>query len=126
MVQRMPLARWATILGRAGYLVAFAAALCGCQTPGYYFQAIHGEYQILSKRQPITTLMAAPQTDPKLKSQFGLVERLRAFAQTELKLPANKHYTTYVDLHRRFAVWNVHAAPQLSLQPKKWWYPFVG
>jgi predicted aminopeptidase len=31
-----------------------------------------------------------------------------------------------VDVHRRYVVWNVQAAPELSLQPKTWKYPFVG
>jgi predicted aminopeptidase len=100
--------------------------LCGCQTAHYYKQAIGGEFHILKNRQPIGPLLANPETDPKLKKQFDLVLRLRAFAETQLHLPVNKHYTTYVDLHRRFAIWNVHATPEFSLRPKKWWYPFVG
>jgi predicted aminopeptidase len=31
-----------------------------------------------------------------------------------------------VDLHRPFVVWSVEAAPEFSLEPKAWWYPFVG
>jgi predicted aminopeptidase len=31
-----------------------------------------------------------------------------------------------VDVHRKYVVWNVQAAPQFSLEPKSWWYPFVG
>jgi predicted aminopeptidase len=31
-----------------------------------------------------------------------------------------------VDVQRRFVVWNVQAAPEFSLEPKRWWYPFVG
>jgi predicted aminopeptidase len=92
----------------------------------YYSQAIGGEYQILRNRKPIATLMSDPSTSGEMKQKFTLVTQLCAFAQSDLKLPIDKHYQTYVDLHRRFAVWNVHAAPEFSLEPKKWWYPFVG
>jgi predicted aminopeptidase len=104
----------------------FTMGLCGCQTAQYYRQAIAGESQILRRRIPIAKLMADPATPAALKQKFELVKGLREFAQVELKLPINKHYITYVDLHRRFAIWNVTAAPEFSLQPRKWWYPFVG
>ncbi len=102
------------------------AALSGCQAIGYYHQAIRGEYQILRHRQPIQKLTDDPQTSPELKEKFKLVLRLREFAQNELKLPIDGQYLRYVDLHRGYAVWNVHAAPAFSLEPKTWWYPFVG
>jgi predicted aminopeptidase len=38
----------------------------------------------------------------------------------------NGHYLRYADLHRPFVVWDVYAAPEFSLEPKTWWYPFVG
>lgn len=113
-------------LGLTACLILFALGGSGCQTAHYYRQAIEGQYQILSQRRSIDTLIADPDTPASLKQQFVLVKALRTFAQGELKLPVNKHYVTYVDLHRRYAVWNVHAAPELSLEPKKWWYPFVG
>lgn len=107
-------------------LAMIALASAGCQTIQYYQQAIRGEYQILSQRRPIAELLADPDLNPKLKEKFGLIIKLRQFAETELKLPVDQHYLAYVDLNRRFAVFNVHAAPQFSLQPRAWWYPFVG
>jgi predicted aminopeptidase len=54
------------------------------------------------------------------------VLQVREFAEKELRLPANGHYLDYADLGRPFAVWNVHAAPEFSLQDRSWWYPVVG
>jgi predicted aminopeptidase len=108
------------------FLLCVAVYFSGCQTAHYYRQAIAGEYEILAHRQSITNLIANPQTDSKLREKFELVLELRKFAQTDLNLPIDKYYLSYVDLHRRFAVWNVHAAPEFSLKPKSWWYPFVG
>ena len=106
-------------------LLLIIAAISGC-TPVYYSQAIRGEFQILTHRQSIDKLIADPKTPPKLKQQLQLVQQLRAFAKTELKLPVGGSYNKYVDLHRKYVVWNVQAAPELSLEPKTWRYPFVG
>jgi len=45
-------------------LIALAFAFGVCQTFGYYWQAIRGEYQILSHREPIQKLIAEPRTAP--------------------------------------------------------------
>lgn len=107
-------------------LIVAAAALSGCQSIGYYNQAIQGQYRILARRRPINQVLADPQTTEALKEKLRLVLQVRAFAEQDLKLPVNAHYLRYVDLHRRFVVWNVHAAPELSIKPKTWWYPVVG
>jgi predicted aminopeptidase len=93
---------------------------------GYYIQAIRGELDILTHRKSIEKLIASPQTPPKLREQLQLVQRLRTFAKTELKLPVDGNYDKYVDVHRKYVVWNVQAAPKFSLNPKIWKYPFVG
>lgn len=93
---------------------------------GYYFQAIHGEFQLLVHRQSIDKLIARPETPAKLRQQLQLVQQLRAFAKSELKLPVAGNYDKYVDVHRKSVVWDVQAAPEFSLQPKTWRYPFLG
>ena len=107
-------------------VVCLTVALSGCQTLGYYKQAIGGEYQILAHRQPIQKLIADARTTPELRAKFELVLLLRQFAEKELRLPVEGQYLRYVDLHRPYVVWNVHAAPEFSLEPKAWWYPVVG
>jgi len=108
------------------FFLLLATAVTGCQTAGYYNQAIQGQYQVLKHRRPMNELIADPETPATLKEKFQLILRLREFAEAELKLPVNGHYRSYVDLHRPYVVWNVHAAPEFSLQPTTWWYPVVG
>ena len=48
---------------------------------------------------------------------------MRDFAVAELKLPDNASYRRYADLQRGAAVWNVVAAPELSLALKTWCFP---
>jgi predicted aminopeptidase len=107
-------------------LVFIVAAVSGCQTIGFYSQAIRGQYQIFAHQQLIEKLIADPQTPAKLRAQLQLVQDLRAFAKDQLKLPVDGHYRKYADVHREYVVWNVQAAPEFSLQPRTWWYPMVG
>lgn len=104
----------------------FLVALPGCQSLGFYSQAIKGQCNIYFSQRPIKKAMADPRLAGEVKEKLGLVLELRAFAEQELSLKANGHYLKYADLHRRFVVWNVNAAPEFSLEPKRWWYPVVG
>jgi predicted aminopeptidase len=117
---------WRNPMLRFLALLTVYAAVSGCNSLSYYTQAVHGEYQILAHRQSIDKLIANPKTPAKLKQQLQLVQQLRTFAKTELKLPVDKNYDKYVDIHRKSVVWDVQAAPEFSLEPKTWHYPFVG
>jgi predicted aminopeptidase len=112
------------ILGCACLLMILA--LSGCQTIRFYSQAVAGQYEILAHQTPIAELIKDPATDPKLKAQLELVLKIRQFAAQELKLRPDGSYLKYADLHRSFVAWNVSVAPQLSLEPKTWWFPIVG
>src|SRR5688572_32739078 len=114
------------LLGLGFAVVVLATVLSGCQTVSYYKQAIRGQYQIFAHRERIEDLIANTNTSPQLREKFQLVMELRRFAEKDLNLPANGHYNRYVDVKRRFVVWNVHAAEEFSLEPKTWWYPIVG
>src|SRR6267142_5919651 len=107
-------------------LLSLLPALTGCQTVGYYAQAISGQCQVWNRARSIEALLEDPVVTEPLKQRLRLVLEVRAFAEKELHLPANGHYLRYADRGRRFAVWNVHAAPEFSLTPKSWWYPVVG
>jgi predicted aminopeptidase len=107
-------------------LLVVAPVVCGCHTASYYTQAVRGQYQIVARQQPIERLLADPQTPETLKEKLQLVQQLRAFAGKELALPVNGQYRRYADLHRPYAIWNVYAAPEFSLEPKTWWYLVVG
>jgi len=107
-------------------LLLAVLAMSGCRTLSFYSQAIKGQYQIVAHQQKIHKLLADPQTPAPLKAKLELVQDLRAFAKTHLQLPVDGHYEKYADVHRPFVVWNVEAAPEFSLEPRSWWYPFVG
>ncbi|MGD0260872.1 MAG: aminopeptidase [Verrucomicrobiota bacterium] len=107
-------------------LLAAVLAMSGCQTLSYYGQAIKGQYEIVAREERIEKLLADAQTPAPLQAKLQLVQRLRAFAAKDLKLPVDRHYQKYADVGRPFVVWDVEAAPEFSLEPKTWWYPFAG
>ena len=112
-------------LARAAIVGAALAALAGCALP-FYWQAIGGQLELLRKRTPIDELLVDPKIDPSVKSALTSVAEIRKFAVTDLLLPDNKSYTTYVALDRPYVVWNVVAAEEFSVDPKRWCFPFAG
>jgi predicted aminopeptidase len=98
----------------------------GCTTIGYYAHLAAGEMAVLRARVPIKQVIADPDIDPALRARLELALRARAFASGTLKLPRNKSYTTYADIHRPFVMWNVFATPTLSLQPVEHCFLFAG
>ncbi len=100
--------------------------LSACTNLPYYAQAVNGHWELMRRSQSIDTVLADPATEPKLRHALGKVTEIRNFASQELKLPDNSSYTRYADLQRPYVVWNVFAAPELSLKLKEWCFLQVG
>jgi predicted aminopeptidase len=103
-------------------------ALAGCgamETADYYWQGASGQLDILARSKPINEVIGES-PDAALKLRLLRVQEIRAFASRELGLPDNASYTKYADLGRQFVVWNVFAAPELSLTPRQWCFPVAG
>lgn len=109
----------------AGAIIV-AVAVAGCSTFDYYAQSIHGHFSMLQAARPIPDVIGDPSIGDPLKQRLQRAERMRAFASRELGLPENGSYRSYADLQRPFVVWNVFAAPELSLELKQWCYPVIG
>ena len=103
-----------------------AGALAGCSSLGYYWQSVSGHMQMMNAARPVDDWLADAQTPEQLKQRLLLSQRIRSFAVDELKLPDNPSYRRYADLKRTSVVWNVVAAPELSLTPKTWCFPVAG
>ena len=108
--------------------IALALVLCalsGCSAVEFYWQGIAGQLDLYSRARPIDAV-AETAADPVLKERLARAQSIRAFASRELALPDNGSYTRYADLGRPFVVWNVFAAPELSLTPRQWCFPVAG
>ena len=115
------------LLSRArGLLLMWTCALLSsCGTP-YLMQAASGEWHVLHERTPVDTVIADPQTAPEVREHLEQVRAAREFATRELGLPDNDSYRTYADIGRPFVVWNVVAAPEFSVTPRRWCFPVAG
>ncbi|HYL88875.1 MAG TPA: aminopeptidase [Burkholderiales bacterium] len=111
---------------RSFVAVAALVLLAGCESLSYYGQAIGGHFKLMSQARPIETWLTDPGTPPELKTRLETARDIREFASRELHLPDNASYTSYADLNRRFAVYNVFAAPKFSVDPKLECFPFTG
>lgn len=100
--------------------------LSACSGPGYYMQAISGQWRLMHARQDIQALIDDPATSPELSKQLQTATNIKEFAQTVLELPDGNSYSSYVEVDGPALVWNVVATPEFSLQPKKWCFPVAG
>jgi predicted aminopeptidase len=111
-----------------GKLLIIPLLLClsSCADLGYYWQSVEGHVSLMKAARPIDDWLADAETSEKLKAKLVLTKKIRAFAADELKLPDNPSYKRYADLKRKAVVWNVVAAPALSLNLKTWCFPVAG
>jgi len=118
--------RFCAFTGLRALVLLLIAGLSGCQTIGFYAQAVNGQLGVWRAAKPIDEILQNEQTDPALRERLRLVSDIRAFASSELGLPDNKSYRRYADLKRPYVVWNVVAASEFSLDLVTWCFPFAG
>jgi predicted aminopeptidase len=119
----------ASAAGLGAVLLLAGATVCltsGCSTLGYYAQSVGGHLAIVRAAKPVPDWLADEQVSPRVKERLALTQRIRDFASETLKEPNNASYRRYADLKRSSAVWNVVAAPELSLTLSTWCFPVVG
>ena len=107
-------------------LLLLITALPACGTLQYYSQSISGQLSLMMKREDIGELIRDDAIDEPTRHKLRRVLSIRRFASEQLHLPDNSSYTSYADLGRPYAVWNVFAAPVLSVKPKTWCFPVAG
>jgi predicted aminopeptidase len=103
-----------------------AVWLSGCADTRYYAQSVGGHLKLMAAARPVDDWLTDPQTPESLRQRLRLSQALRHFSVSELHLPDNASYRRFADLHRRYVVWNVVAAPELSLELKTWCFPVAG
>src|SRR5688572_33381717 len=116
MRQASRVSRRGPIPGRTAAALVAAALLAGCANLTYYLQSVRGQLDIWSRQHDIESVIARPDTAQPLREKLQAVLRVREFASDELALPRNASYRSYANLQRAYAVWNVFATPEFSMQ----------
>jgi predicted aminopeptidase len=111
-------------------LICVALLSAGCASNstglGYYWQSVTGHLSLMQVARPVDDWLADETAPPALKERLEKARLMRQFSVSELALPDNASYRRYADLKRRAAVYNVVAAPALSLKLQTWCFPVAG
>lgn len=124
-MQRLPALTRSRVI-RGLFVPAMALVLAGCASLNYYSHVARGQLSLLLHRRPIERVVSDPHTPNALAARLRLAREARQFASTALGLPKNRSYTTYVQLHREFVVWNVFATPRFSVDAIPQCFPIAG
>jgi predicted aminopeptidase len=115
---------------RRGILaIAVCAAVLGlisAPTACYLSRGAWEEAKILSRRQPISEIVADPRTPPAAREKLKVVLAARQYAKDSLHLRTKDSFTTYSRLDHDTLVLVVSAAYRDTLKPYTWWFPIVG
>jgi predicted aminopeptidase len=95
-------------------------------TGRYLLRAAWEEGKILSRRRPISELVADSATPAALKAKLVLVLAARAFAHDSLGLETGESFTTFSRLDRDTLVLVLSGAYRDRLASRTWWFPVVG
>lgn len=112
----------------AAALLPVALQLAACAGPAYYAQAFEGHLELMRQREPVSKLLAEDGAglDPELRQKLELTREIRTFGVSQLGLPDNGSYTQFVHTGRDAVTWIVVAAPEFSLEPRRWCFLFAG
>jgi predicted aminopeptidase len=115
---------------RRGFLaIAVSLAVLGlisAPTACYLSRGAWEEAKILSRRQPISEIIADPRTPKEVREKLRVVLAARKYAKDSLKLRTKDSFTTYSRLDHDTLVLVVSAAYRDTLKPYTWWFPIVG
>ncbi len=110
-----------------------AIAVCGAvlglisaPTACYLSRGAWEEAKILSRRQPISEIVADPRTPKEAREKLKVVLAARQYARDSLRLRTKDSFTTYSRLDHDTLVLLVSAAYRDTLKPYTWWFPIVG
>ena len=114
------------MISRVTIYIVLITFLAACSGPGYYLQAISGQWRLMHSRQDIQSLLDNPATSSELAANLVAAEQIKAFAKSNLDLPSNGSYSSYVEVDGEALVWNVVATEEFSLEAKEWCFPVAG
>jgi predicted aminopeptidase len=100
--------------------------LISTPTACYLSRGAWEEAKILSRRQPISEIVADPRTPKDARAKLKVVLAARLYAKDSLRLRTKDSFTTYSRLDHDTLVLVVSAAYRDTLKPYTWWFPIVG
>lgn len=106
--------------------VMCALVLTGCSSVGFYAQAVQGHMALMRARVPLDQALSGSALSEVERRKLEIAREARRYAVTELGLPDNGSYTSWVKLDRPAVTWNVVATQPYSMRPEQWCFPIAG
>src|SRR4026209_1137269 len=100
--------------------------LISTPTACYLSRGAWEEAKILSRRQPISELVANASNPKEAREKLKVVLAARKYAKDSLRLRTKDSFTTYSRLDHDTLVLVVSAAYRDTLKAYTWWFPIVG
>ena len=107
-------------------VIAAAAAVSLTCSPLYVLRAGYEEAKILSRRRPITEVIADRTTAAETRRRLALVLQARNYADDVLGLDAGESFTTYSWVDSDTLLLVLSAARKDRFEAYTWWFPIVG
>ncbi len=115
-------------------LIVIALFFSGCSELTYLPHMAAGHLKLMNTRVKIDKISQLDETSVKTIYKLDSVQlqrlilsqQIRDFASEELGLPKNKSYRVYADTKGEHRQWNIVAAPEFSVEPVTWCFPFAG
>ena len=103
-------------------LIVSGLTVSACSSFGYYMDLMAGHSELLEQQKPVVDIVEDKNTSQNLRKLLIKSQNIRDYASKTLYLPQNDSYKQYADLKRPYALWNVIATKEFSIEPKKWCY----
>jgi predicted aminopeptidase len=97
----------------------------GCFSTRYVLQAAAGQYELLHRARPLSTVLEDPGVPRRVRGLLARVPAIKRYGRLNGLTPTG-NYARYADLERPAAVWVVQGCAPLSFQPRRWSFPIVG
>lgn len=98
--------------------------LSACQI-AYLTESAYNHLKIMGGRQKIQKVLLKKDLPKDWKKKLKLTQDIRPFIE-ELGLNVTHNYNTFVDIKRPYVSYLLTVAPEYSLAPKVWSFPFAG
>ena len=105
--------------------LALSGLLIGCQI-NYYWHLFHGQANIFLNSQPLEEVLTNPNLDAQRLDKLLFIEKLRAFASSQIGLDNSTSYTCFFDTKGQPISWNLSASPPERFDPYLWEFPLIG
>jgi predicted aminopeptidase len=106
-------------------MILIAGGLTGCLYTTYVAQAADGQFELLSKAQPLQKVIDDPHTPLRTALLLSEIPEIKLYGRS-YGLKIRRNYEAYSALGRPAAVWFVGAADPVAFKPRRWCFPIVG